>query len=90
MNILSFKVVGNQHYLHSSLKSCNGSFQLFPSAAADVLAQHNPAYITKEDIHTYDYIPADGMILTRADQCPPHLPPDRNVQEEDQSEEGKS
>ena len=70
-----------------------GSFLPFQSATDDMLAQSNPAYITQEDIHTYDYIPADGMILTLADQCPselpPELPPDRKVQEQDPNNEGK-
>ena len=64
-----------------------GSFLPFQSATDDMLAQSNPAYITQEDIHTYDYIPADDEILTEADQCPleipPEVPPDRKVQQQD-------
>ena len=71
----------------------NGSFLPIQSATDDLPAQHNPAYITKKNIHTYDYIPADGMILTIADQgssqLPPELPPDRKVQEQDPNNEGK-
>ena len=64
-----------------------GSFLPFQPATDDMLAQCNPAYITQEDMHIYDDIPADGMILTVADQClseiPPELPPDRKAQEQD-------
>ena len=71
----------------------NKSFLSLQSSTDDVPAQHNPAYLTKEDRHTYDYIPADGMVLTKADQCPsklpPELPPDRKVQEQDPNDQGK-
>ena len=71
----------------------NGSFLPFQSATDDRPTQRNPADITQEDIHTYDYIPADGMILTIVDQCrselPPELPPARKVQEQDPNNEGK-
>ena len=71
-------------------RSSNGSFLPLQFATDDVLAERNPAYNTKPDIHTYDYIPGDGMIMTiRVDQSPPELPPDRNVHEKDANHEGK-
>ena len=60
----------------------------YQSATAELLAQRNPAYSAKEDIHTYDYIPAEGMTLTRVDQCPSELPPDRKVQVQDANNDG--
>ena len=81
------------HNMHSSHRHGNGNFLPVQSLIDDVPAQPNPAYVTQEDIHTYDYIPADGMILTVADQgpsqLPPELPPDRKVQEQDPNNEGK-
>ena len=62
----------------------------YQSATATVLAQRNPAYGTKEDIHTYDYIPGDGMMLTRVEQFPPELPPDRSIKVQDANNESKS
>ena len=50
---------------------------------------HNPAYSAGEDIHTYDYIPADSMILTEGNECPPKLPPDRKVQVQGANDTGK-
>ena len=75
-------------------RSGNGNFLPLQLATDDVLAERNPAYNTKADIHTYDYIPADCMIMMiRADksppQLPPQLPPDRNVQKNDTNNEGK-
>ena len=71
----------------------NESFLPNQYATVDVQAQDNPAYFVQEDIHTYDYIPADGMILTIVDQCPselpPELPPERTVQDQDTNNEGK-
>ena len=62
----------------------------YQTATAAVLAQHNPAYGTKEDIHTYDYIPADSAMLTRGEKVPPELPSGRNIQVQDANIESKS
>ena len=51
---------------------------------------YNPTYSAKEDIHTHDYIPADSMILTEGDECPPKLPPDTKVQVQGKDDTGKS
>ena len=61
----------------------------YQTATAAVLAQHNPTNRTKEDVHTYDYIPADSMMLTKVKTVPPELPSDRNIQVQDPNNESK-
>ena len=62
----------------------------YQSGPAMFPAQHNPAYSAREDIHTYDYIPADSMMLAEGDKCPPKLPPGRKVQVQDTDSKGNS
>ena len=92
MHIVAKLLIVNMIYIISN-RPGNGSFLPNQYATDDVPAQPNPAYLTQEDIHTYDYIPADGMILAIVDQCcselPPELPPARKVQEQDPNNESK-
>ena len=61
----------------------------YQSGTAMMLPQHNPAYSAGEDIHTYDYVQVDSIILSKGGQRPPNLPPDRNVQVQDTNDTGK-
>ena len=95
--MLNYKLFAMNMFYSFALRPGNENIPLplqenvgYQSATAALLFQRNLAYGIKEDMHTYDYIQAEGMILTRVDLSPPKLPPDRKVQVQDANNEGKN